>query len=140
MQPSKWLLDFLKGYERFRPTAYDDSRGVWTIGWGHTRGVKKGDTCTLAQADEWLSQDVTDAVVAPQRWVRVPLTQKQFDALVSLIFNCGPDPLLKTLGRLLNAKDYAGAALQFLEWKHAGRMRGVLLPRRKQEMARFNTI
>jgi lysozyme len=140
MQPSKWLFDFLKGYERFRPTAYDDGRGVWTIGWGHTRGVKKGDTCTMAQADAWLQQDVAEAVAAVNRLVKVPLTQNQFDALVSLVFNCGPDPLVKTLGHLLNAKDYAGAALQFLEWKNAGRMRGVLLPRRKQEMAHFNTI
>jgi len=144
MQPSSWLYDFLRtgagstwGGERFRPTAYNDGRGVWTIGYGHTASVKEGDTCTMVQAVEWLHQDTVNAVVAVNRLVKVPLTQNQFDALVSLVFNCGPDPLNKALGSMLNAGDYKGAADQFLLWKNAGKMRGVLLPRRQIERNRF---
>lgn len=137
MTPSSWLYDFLKQWERFRPTAYNDGRGVWTIGYGHTAGVKEGDTCSMAQATEWLQQDVVSAVVAVSRRVRVPLSQNQFDALVSLVFNCGPAPLEKTIGECLKAGNYQGAADAFLLWKNAGKMRGVLLPRRQLERAHF---
>ena len=125
--------------EGFRPTAYDDGRGVWTIAWGHTNGVKPGDTCTTDQGDAWLHTDIQSAVHAVNQHVLVPLTQNQFDALVSLVFNCGPDPLHKTLGRFLNAGRYKDAADQILAWKNAGKMKGCLLDRRKLERFRFLT-
>lgn len=143
MTPSPWLYTFLKTYEKFRPTAYpatadERRRGIWTIGYGHTKGVKEGDTCTMAQASEWLQDDVAGAVLAVCRLVSVPLTQNQFDALVSLIFNCGPDPLNLTLGHMLAASNYAGAADQFKRWD---RQAGVELPgleaRRVAEMNHF---
>lgn len=137
--PSPWLFKFLRDFERFRPTAYlPTPRDVPTIGFGHTRGVKMGDTCTLDQAEAWLALDCHRDVVAINEMVRVPLTQNQFDALCSLTFNCGITPLEKTLGHLLNAGDYAGAAEQFLRW---GRQHGRKLPgldiRRKAEHDHF---
>ncbi len=140
MTPSQWLYDFLKTYERFRPTAYLPTRNDrWTVGYGHTTGVKEGDTCSLAQAEEWLHQDIVNAVHLVSTRVTVPLTQNQFDALVSLIFNCGEEPLDKTLGHLLNAGDYVGAAAQFRRWdRQAGKELPGLEKRRIAEAARFN--
>jgi lysozyme len=109
LTPSPWLYAFLRGFERFRPTAYlPTPRDRPTIGYGHTRGVKMGDTCTLAQALSWLQEDAQEAVGEVRRFVQVLLSQNEFDALCSLTFNCGPNPLELTLGHKLNAGDYAG--------------------------------
>lgn len=143
MTPSPWLYDFLKSKERFRPTAYaatpaERAKGIWTIGWGHTKGVKEGDTCTMAQAIEWLHDDTAEAVLEVCKLVHVPLTQPQFDALVSLVFNAGPEPLLKTMGHKLNAGDYAGAQAEFTKWDHQrGKWVRGLDIRRDEEAARF---
>jgi lysozyme len=146
MTPSPWLATFLKTYEKFRPTAYaatgdERRRGIWTCGWGHTHGVTETTTCTMDQANAWLADDIAQRAVAiVNQHVTVPLTQNQFDALCSLVFNCGPDPLFYTLGSLLAAKDYKGAAAQFPRWD---RQAGVELPglekRRDAEMAHFLT-
>lgn len=89
----------------------------WTIGYGHTRGVRRGDTCTEAQATEWLRADLHDAEAAVRHLVDVPLTQGQFDALASFVFNVGATAFHNsTLLRLLNAGDVAGAADQFKRW------------------------
>lgn len=117
MQPSPWLWNFLKQYERFRPTAYlPTQHDKWTCGWGHTKGVTQATICTQAQAQQWLEDDVAEAVSEVNRLVKVTINQAQFDALVSLTFNAGPGPLLKTLGARLNAGDIAGAAAQFKKW------------------------
>lgn len=143
MTPSPWLYTFLKGYERFRPTAYaatskERAAGIWTKGWGHTKGVKEGDVCTMAEGQELLQDDVAESALEVCRLVNVLLNQNQFDALVSLTFNCGPSPLQLTLGRKLNAGDFAGAAAEFGKWDHQG---GVYLEgldvRRKAEAAHF---
>src|ERR1700744_4490280 len=89
MVPSAGCFDLIKGFEKFRPTAYRDVRGIWTIGWGPTKGVQQGDTCTIAQGEGYLAQDVGDTVAYINAQVRVSLTQNQFDALGSLGFNIG---------------------------------------------------
>lgn len=141
MTPSAWLYAFLKQYERFRPTAYlPTPRDVPTIGYGHTRGVKMGDTCTMAQAEEWLAQDVVGATADVNR-VTHPLTQNQYDAVASLVFNIGgPAFETSTLLRKLNAGDMAGAALEFPKWDgQAGATLPGLLSRREAEQAHFLT-
>lgn len=116
--------------------AYLCPAGVWTTGWGHTKGVKKGDTKTLAECERDFDDDVTWAEAAVNSLVHVPLTQNQFDALVSFVFNIGrgtsqDDPhgpsgfMGSTLLRLLNTADYAGAAAQFKRWDK-GRVKGEL--------------
>jgi lysozyme len=139
LTPSPWLYAFLRGFERFRPTAYlPTPRDRPTIGYGHTRGVKMGDTCTLAQALSWLQEDAQEAVGEVRRFVQVLLSQNEFDALCSLTFNCGPNPLELTLGHKLNAGDYAGAADEFLVWdKQKGRRLPGLDSRRIAERTHF---
>ena len=127
-----------------RLKAYPDSGGVWTIGYGHTRGVYPGMTCTPAQAELWLQQDITAAERVVWRSVKVPLTQGEYDALVDLEFNTGALSHGEkgcTVLRLLNAGDYAGAALHILDWDkvHGVELAG-LLRRRKAEQAIFNGV
>lgn len=140
MTPSPWLFEYLKAREQFRPTAFKPTkRDKWTISYGHTAGVAPGDTCTLAQAVDFLQDDVAWAVVAVNRAVIAHLTQPQFDALVSFVYNVGaPAFLTSTLLKRLDSGDYAGAAAQFsLLDKQDGETLGGLVVRREQERARF---
>jgi lysozyme len=151
MQPSQWLFDFLKSYEKFRPTAYaatkaEYAKGIWTLGWGHTKNVKEGDTCTRDQAEQWLHADVAEAVHNICQAVTVKLAQAQFDAVISLTFNAGygkrdgkkGDIADSTLLAKLNAGDFAGAAAEFPKWdKQAGKEVPGLLTRRLAEQAHF---
>lgn len=119
--------------------AYPDVGGVWTIGYGHTKGVKKGDTCTQAQAEAWLKEDIQTCVDAINRDVTVSINQNQFDALVDFAFNLGIGALKNsTLWRKLNAGDFAGAAAEFPKWDMAGgkHIKG-LLARRIREQSLF---
>lgn len=110
-----------QSFESCRLTAYPDSKGVPTIGWGHTRGVRLGDTCTQAQADAWLLEDIQEAVAAVNRLVSVALTQHQFDALVDFTFNAGEGNFASsTMLRKLNAGDSAGAEAEFSRWDMCG--------------------
>lgn len=135
-------LALTEQFEGLQLTAYQDSVGVWTIGYGHTGpDVQPGLTITQEQASALLLQDAADAVAAVNRLVTVPLTQNQFDALVDFTFNEGQGNLASsTLLRELNAGNTAGAAAQFLVWVYAG---GVQLPglvkRRQAEAALFQT-
>ena len=141
MKVSDAGLQLIKDSEGFSSVAYRDAVGVWTVGYGHTGGVQKGDTLTPDQADETLRQDAATAEQAVSRLVKVPLTQGQFDALVSFTFNLGAGALEgSTLLRLLNAGDYEGASSQFGRWIHAG---SAVLPglvaRREKERELFRT-
>ncbi|MGD0930684.1 MAG: lysozyme [Candidatus Korobacteraceae bacterium] len=135
-------LALTEQFEGLRLTAYQDSVGVWTIGYGHTGSdVRPGLTITQEQAGALLQQDVAGAVAAVNRLVTVTLTQNQFDALVDFTFNEGQGNLASsTLLRELNAGNTAGAAAQFLVWVYAG---GVQLPglvkRRQAEAALFQS-
>ncbi|MBL4859521.1 MAG: lysozyme, partial [Acinetobacter sp.] len=89
MVVSLFGVDLICGFEGKRLTAYDDGVGVWTIGFGTTvypNGikVKKGDTCTEAQAKAYMTYDLKKFEAAVNNSVKMPLNQNQFDALVSL--------------------------------------------------------
>lgn len=121
-----------KSFESCRLTAYPDSKGVPTIGWGHTRGVKLGDTCTQEQADAWLLDDIQEAVNIVNRLVHVPLTQHQFDALCDFTFNAGSGNFAgSTMLRKLNTGDYVGAASEFQRWDMCGNIHLAGLTRRR---------
>lgn len=139
MQISKAGLDLIKQFEGLYLKAYRCPAGVPTIGYGHTAGVAMGQTITQQQADDYLRRDVRQFERAVARLVTVPLTQGQFDALVSFAFNIGDGALAQsTLLRLLNAGDYAGAAAQFDRWNKAGgRVLPGLVRRRAAERALF---
>lgn len=140
LDPSAWLFDFLKTHESFRPTAYKPLKGDrWTIGYGHTAGVKQGDVCSHPQADAWLRSDVMEAAYVVNQHVTVPLGQHQFDALCSLVFNIGAVEFEEShLLVLLNDGHYSQAADEFLRWDHSGgKVIAGLLERRRAERAAF---
>jgi lysozyme len=121
--------------------AYQDQGGVWTIGYGHTRGVYAGMTCTQEQAVAWLLEDLALAEQNVNTHVHVPITQGMYDALVDFDFNCGSKALdSSTLLRLVNAGDKEHAANEFEKWDHVGgKVVAGLLRRRLEEKAEFLT-
>lgn len=134
-------LDLIKRFEGLRLTAYPDSAGVWTIGWGHTKGVHKGQQITEVGAVKLLRDDLAWAEEAVTDAVKVPLNQNQFDALVSFTFNVGEGALKKsTLLKLLNSGNYTAAANQLDLWINAGgKPLAGLKTRRDAEQALFLT-
>lgn len=130
----------IEEYEGTKLKAYKDTGGVWTIATGHTGPeVCEGLTCTPTQATRWLREDLKEAEDAVNRLVKVPLTQGQFDALVSFVFNLGEGQFSKsTMLKKLNGGDYKGAAGEFGRWVFdAGKIQPGLVKRRYGEKARF---
>ncbi len=113
---------FIEKLEGFRPTAYRDSGNIWTIGFGTIRypdgaKVKEGDTCTTEQAQTYLHHDLQWAVDAVSDMVKVPLTQNQFDALTSFVYNVGRTSFAtSTLLRDVNNGAFLDAEEQFKRW------------------------
>ncbi len=134
-------LALTEQFEGCRLVAYLDQTGRPTIGYGHTAGVQLGDTCTEAQADAWLIQDIAWAVTEVNRLVTVTLTQPEFDALVDFVFNAGAGNFeSSTMLKLLNAGQYSAAATQFDLWDHAGgQVVAGLLRRRQAETNEFES-
>jgi lysozyme len=122
MKYSKNALERItEPFEGFSLVAYQDSKGIWTIGYGHTKGVSRGMTCTRQQAEAWLVQDISLAEYAVNRLVKIQLNQNEFDALVDFVFNVGGHNLeVSTLLKRVNAGDIAGAAAEFPKWDHCG--------------------
>lgn len=104
--------------EGVRLKAYKDTKGIWTIGVGHTGPeVVQGLTWTKEKAQEVFVKDVSWAEDAVNKYVTVPLTQNQFDALVSFTFNVGEFAFKRsTLVKKLNVGDYEAAAKEFDKW------------------------
>jgi len=127
-------------FESCKLVAYLDSKGVPTIGYGHTQGVQLGDTCTQDQADQWLLEDIAWAVAVVNQYVTIELTQGEFDALVDFVFNVGSGNFHgSTLLKLLNQGDFTGAANEFERWdKSGGQIIAGLLRRRQAEEGEFN--
>lgn len=122
---------------------YLDPVGIPTSCVGHTSTVTRADVgkvVTPAVCDDLLRRDTKVAVTAVQTSVKVPITQEQFDALVSFTFNVGAANLKSsTLLRRLNAGDCAGATAQFGRWNMArGKVLPGLVKRRAREAALFN--
>ena len=119
-------LNLIKDFEGCRLKAYLCPAGVWTIGYGHTQGVKPDMVINQLQAERFLRQDLKRFEDAVTSLVKVPITPNQFSALVSFAYNVGTGALYdSTLLRKLNKKDYKGAANEFLRWNKAG---GKVLP------------
>ena len=127
---------FIEKFEGRRLSAYRCPADVWTIGVGHTEGVKEGDTCTDAQADAWLEKDIATAQRYLARYVNVPVTRGQFVALVSLAFNVGASYVVRKCPRLMravNEGDIEEAARQFLDIDKANGVPVKGLTRRRRE-------
>ena len=145
MELSKNGLEQIKLREGFRKEAYLDTANIWTIGYGTTRiagvPVKKGDTIDVGKATACLLEDCKCTVAAVNRLVKVQLTQNQFDALVSFVYNLGAAALEhSTLLRYLNVGRYKSAADQILQWVYSGgKVTPGLVTRRKSEWLQFNS-
>jgi lysozyme len=112
---------FIASWEGFRALAYQDVVGVWTIGYGHTAGVRPGQTVTRAEALKLLMQDASIAEAAVRSGVAVRLNQHQFDALVSFVFNVGTGAFQgSTLRAVLNAGRYGAVPGELMRWVNAG--------------------
>lgn len=125
--------NLIQRFEGFRSEAYLCPAGVWTIGYGHTAGVKPGDTCTPDEADEFLKQDLRTAenTVNAQN---LDLNQCQFDALVSFVYNVGSgnftsSTLLKKLKKDTSATRDLEA--EWKKWKYANKVELKGLVRRR---------
>lgn len=143
---SQQCLDLIKEYEGYSAVPYKCSAGVPTIGYGATWYPDSGKKVTMQDksitkttANAMLKSMVQSYADAVQRYVQVPISQNQFDALVSLTYNIGKESFrTSTLLRLLNQRDYLGAADQFKRWnKDSGRIRSGLTRRRAAEKALF---
>ena len=114
-------LDLIKQFEGCELKAYQCSANVWTIGYGHTRNISEGDTCTQADADEMLVDDLQEFEGYVNELVDADLTQSQFDALVAWTYNLGPTNLkISTLLKRLNEGDMADVPHQIRRWNKAG--------------------
>lgn len=135
MKHSKDLEQLTEHFEGCPLKAYKGMDGILTIGFGHTRGVVEGMTCTLTQAEIWLGEDYKSAEIDVNLMVHVDLTQHEFDALVDFVFNIGGEKFFNsTCLKKLNAGDYHGAADEFLRWKFVkGNVVAGLLKRRIAE-------
>ena len=144
MQTSENGIALIKQFEGCKLTAYQDSVGVWTIGYGWTQPVdgkpiRAGMTIKQETAERLLKTGLVSYESDVSRLVKVGLTQGQFDALVSFTYNLGARSLsISTLLRKLNVGDYAGAADEFLRWNKAGgKVLNGLTRRREAERALF---
>ncbi|WP_148399987.1 lysozyme [Enterobacter mori] len=144
MQTSEKGIALIKEFEGCKLTAYQDSVGVWTIGYGWThpvdgKPVRAGMTIKQETAERLLKTGLVSYEIDVSRLVKVGLTQGQFDALVSFTYNLGARSLsTSTLLRKLNAGDYAGAADEFMRWNKAGgKVLNGLTRRREAERALF---
>lgn len=132
-------LDLIKSFEGCKLEAYLCPAGVWTIGYGHTHGVVKGQKITQDQADQLLIDDLDIFVKGVDQATNVPLSQNEFDALVSFAFNVGIGAFKSsTMCRLINEGKLKEAADQFDRWNKAGgKVLAGLTRRRKAEKELF---
>lgn len=139
MKTSEKLLLQLMVMEGLMLEAYEDAAGVWTIGYGHTKGVRPGDRISVWWAKELLKDDVEE-VEQQVRELDVASTEGQFDALVSFVFNLGIDRLkTSTLLKVIREGGSKNAIKrEFKRWVHAGgkQLKG-LERRREWEAKRF---
>jgi len=141
---NKPAIDLIKKFEGCKLSAYLCPAGVITIGYGHTKNVKKGDKITQERAEQLLRDDVAALRKIINELVTVSLTDNKNGALVSLAYNIGITALKNsTLLKKLNQGNYQGAANEFTKWDKAT-IKGKkvvlagLTKRRKAELEMFN--
>jgi lysozyme len=132
-------LSLIKLFEGCKLEAYKCAAGVWTIGYGSTKGVKEGDTITQEEAEQLLLEDVAVYEKEVNKAVNVSLDQHQYDALVSWTFNLGGANLnSSTLLKRVNAQDWEDVPHQIKRWNKAnGKVLEGLVRRREAEALLF---
>ena len=132
-------IEIIKHFEGCELEAYKCPAGVWTIGYGHIKGVSEGMSITQEQAEQMLLDELKEYENYINELVVVDLSQNQFDALVSWVYNLGPANLQSsTLLKVLNSGDYSGVPAQIERWNKAGgKVLEGLIRRREAESALF---
>jgi lysozyme len=123
----------IRRFEGCRLTAYQDLKGIWTIGYGHTGpDVRPGMTITQEQAEALLAADLARFATGVEDSLARPVTQMQLDALVSLAYNIGLGAFRRSsVLRRLNARDEQGAAEAWILWRDDGQPTEAGLARRR---------
>jgi len=132
-------LDLIKKFEGCELKAYQDSVGVWTIGYGHTKGVEEGQEITQDEAEDMLASELGEYEGYISDMVECDLEQCQFDALVAWVYNLGPTNLRSsTMLKRLNKKDFDDVPNQIKRWdKAGGKVLAGLVRRREAESLLF---
>ena len=114
-------LSLIKKFEGCELEAYQCSAGVWTIGYGHTKGVTPSDSISQEEAEQMLVDELHEYESYVNEYVTVALSQNQFDALVSWVYNLGPANLkASTMLKVLNDGKYEEVPYQMKRWNKAG--------------------
>lgn len=139
MKTSTNGIELIKRFESCSLSAYQCPAKIWTIGVGHTKNVKQGDKISQSQADQFLHDDLSSSENAVNAYCTHALTQNQFDALVSFVFNVGAGNFKSsTLLKRLNANMIGLAAMEFPKWNKAqGKEFAGLTARREAEKQLF---
>jgi len=138
MQLSNKGHDLLKYFEGCELEAYQDSVGVWTIGYGHTKGVHEGMVITQEQAEQMLLDELKEYEGYVEDMVEVELTQEQFDALVVWVYNLGPTNFKNsTLLKRINEGNFEDVPYQMKRWNKAGGKVLLGLERRREAEAKM---
>ena len=139
MRTSNECIDAIKGFEACSLQAYKCPAGVWTIGYGHTQGVKDGQTITQAQADTLLKGDILP-VETYLNSMSIDFTQGQFDALVDFCFNLGIAKFKSSTlyNKVVLKSSDSDIIVQFNRWTYGGgkKLNG-LVKRRTWEAAQW---
>ncbi len=132
-------LALIKKFEGCELNAYQCSAGVWTIGYGHTKDVVEGMEITQEQAEQMLVDELHEYESYINKYVTVALSQNQFDALVSWVYNLGPANLsASTMLKVLNSGEYEDVPAQMKRWNKAGgKVLEGLIRRREAEACLF---
>lgn len=114
-------IELIKHFEGCELEAYKCAAGVWTIGYGHIKGVTPESVITQEQAEQMLVEELNEYEGYINDMVTVPLSQNQFDALVSWVYNLGGGNLkASTLLKVVNSGEFNGVPEQIMRWNKAG--------------------
>lgn len=140
-------INLIKSWESFMPSPYYCPAGVLSIGYGHAINgftEKFDQPITVSDAEQLLIQDIRATETTINTLVKVVLSQSQFDALCSLVYNWGSGKFLRSNGlKILNSLNYAGAAMEFFSRERgvvniAGKFSQGLYNRRQAELKLWN--
>ena len=142
MKISEDGLELIKKFEGCETTAYQDSVGVWTIGFGHTKEVEEGQTCSIEDAESMLADEMDEYEGYINNMVKVDLQQHEFDSLVAWVYNLGPTNLGEsTMLKVLNGGQFDRVPDEMNRWTRAGgEILEGLVRRRQAESLMFQNL
>ena len=142
MKISEDGLELIKKFEGCETSAYQDSVGVWTIGFGHTKDVEEGQTCSIEDAESMLTDEMDEYEGYINNMVKVDLQQHEFDSLVAWVYNLGPTNLGEsTMLKVLNGGQFDRVPNEMNRWTRAGgEILEGLVRRRQAESLMFQNL